>query len=67
MLAKALSGGVESTIKSSKGFASTVMSVRGAAFTALGIGVAIGGAKLADYVRKEMDGNEFRTKLPTKS
>jgi len=56
MLAKALSGGVESTIKSSKGFASTVMSVRGAAFTALGIGVAIGGAKLADYVRKEMDG-----------
>lgn len=56
MLAKALSGGVESTIKTSKGFMSTVMSVRGAAFTALGVGVAIGGAKLADYVRGEMLG-----------
>ena len=56
MLAKALKGGVESTIKTSKGFMSTVGSVRGAAFTALGVGVAIGGAKLADYVRGEMLG-----------
>ena len=56
MLAKALKGGVDSTIKGSKGFKSTVGSVRGAAFTALGVGVAIGGAKLADYVRGEMLG-----------
>ena len=56
MLAKALEGGVESTIKGSKGFMSTVASVRGAAFTALGVGVAIGGSMLADYIRGEMLG-----------
>ena len=56
MLAKALSGGVAAGIETSKGFMSTVLSIRGAAFTALGIGVAIGGAKIADYVRENMLG-----------
>ena len=56
MLAKALEGGVEGTIKASPGFMSTVGSVRGAAWAALGVGVAIGGSMLADYVREEMLG-----------
>jgi hypothetical protein len=56
MLAKALNKGVEGGITSSKGFLSTVTSVKGMAFTALGVGIAVGGAKLADYVRKQVSG-----------
>lgn len=56
MLAKALSKGVTGGIEGSKGFLSTVTSVKGMALTALGVGIAIGGEKLADYVRSQMMG-----------
>lgn len=56
MLAKALTKGVTGGIETSKGFLSTVTSVKGMALTALGVGIAIGGEKLADHVRSQMMG-----------
>ena len=56
MLAKMLNKGVMGGMEQTKGFMSTVLSLKGLALTALGVGIMIGGEKLADYVRKEISG-----------
>ena len=56
MLAKMLNQGVMGGVATSKGFLSTVLSIRGLALSALGIGIAIGGEKLADVVRSSVSG-----------
>ena len=56
MLAKMLNKSVGDGIATSKGFIDTVTSVKGMVLTTLGIGIAVGGAKLADMVRENISG-----------
>lgn len=56
MLAKMLNKGVMGGMEKTKGFMSTVGSLKGLALSALGVGIMVGGEKLADVVREQISG-----------
>ena len=56
MLAKMLNKGVMGGVEKSPGFLKTVLSLRGLALGALGVGIMVGGEKLADVVRSSISG-----------
>jgi hypothetical protein len=56
MLAKMLNKGVMSGVEQTKGFMETVLSLKGLALSALGVGIMIGGEKLANVVREQISG-----------
>lgn len=56
MLAKMLNKGVMGGVEKTDGFLKTVLSLRGLALGALGVGIMVGGEKLADVVRSSISG-----------